>query len=84
MKRIKILEWTLPVGMMVMLLVTGLIAQSCSEPEQIISKGVKDQQFYSQFTACGAILLVGTLLSIFNFIQIRKISRKLKEIGYSI
>jgi len=86
MKRIKYLVWTMPAGMLAVLGGICIIFQSCNIPIEITPKGrfVNIENLYTPFIACGLILLIGTGFSIFNFVQLAKISRILKERGYSI
>lgn len=86
MRRIKLLVWTLPVQCFLLLGAICVIFESCSIPVEVRPEGryINVKELYTPFIACGIVLLIGTGFSIFNFIQIGKISRKLKEIGYSI
>jgi len=86
MKRIKYLKWTLPGQILAMIGAISIIFQSCTIPIEQTTKGrfININDLYTPFIACGIMLLIGTVFSIFNFIQLAKISQILKERGYSI
>lgn len=86
MKRVKYLVWTMPAQILAMVAALSIILESCSIPVEITAHGkfVNVNYLYTPFLACGIMLVVGTAFSIFNFVQIGKISRILKERGYSI
>jgi len=80
------LIWTMPIGLVFSLSAFSVIIQSCSVPIDIRTDGhyVKIENLYTPFIIYGIILLIGTCFSIFTLVQVGKISRKLKELGYSI
>jgi len=86
MKRVKYLAWTMPAQILAMIGSISIIFQSCSIPIEQTTRGrfININDLYTPFIACGIMLIIGTAFSIFNFIQLGKISRILKERGYSI
>ena len=76
----------MPIGLVFCLSAFSVLIQSCSVPIEIRPDGnyVKVENLYTPFIVYGIILLIGTCFSIFTLIQVGKISRKLKELGYSI
>lgn len=86
MNRMKTLRWTMPLQIIAMFGALSIILQSCSIPIEQTATGryINIENLYTPFVACGVMLIIGTAFSIFNFIQLGKISRILKTQGYSI
>lgn len=86
MKKIKYLAWTMPLQIIAMVGALSIVLQSCSIPIEQTAKGryINIENLYTPFVACGVMLVIGTAFSVFNFVQLGKISRILKERGYSI
>lgn len=76
----------MPIGIITVLSGIAILVQSCSLPTITRPEGqfVNLEALYAPFIVYGFILLVGTGFSVFTFVQVNKISRKLKELGHSI
>jgi len=86
MRRVKYLIWTMPAGILTLLASFSLIMQSCSIPVVIRPDGrfVNVEYLYTPFIIYGVVLFIGTCFSVFSLVQVGRISKRLKDLGYSI
>lgn len=86
MRKVKYLTFGIPLGFIAIGISLCFALQSCSIPMEITPRGtfVNIKNLYTPFIVYGLILFIGTSISIFTLIQVSKISKKLKELGYSI